>query len=128
MKYELKDYLNSINQTKKNILDGDEEAVRGYPAYIINKCLSSFTDSVLFANEMNLNHHLNLKMQYDFYINSLKPRKRYTPWVKKQTLEHLELVKKYYGYNHNKAIAALRVLTNSQLNEIKKLLNIGGNK
>jgi len=128
MKYELKDYLNSINQTKKNLLDGDEEAVKGYPAYIINKCLSSFTDSVLFANEMNLNSHLNLKMQYDFYINSLKPRKRYTPWVKKQTLEHLELVKKYYGYNHNKAIAALRVLTNSQLNEIKKLLNIGGNK
>jgi hypothetical protein len=128
MKYELKDYLNSINQSKKNILDDDNQAVKEYPPFIINKCLSGFIDSVLFANEMNKNSHLSKKMQYDFFINSLKPRKRFTPWVKKQSLENLELVKQYYGYNHNKAIAALRILTNAQLEEIKKLLDKGGKR
>ena len=125
---ELKDYLYSINQSKKNLLDGNEDAVRKYPPFIINKCLSGFTDSILFANEMNKYHQLDKKMQYDFYINSLKPRKRFTPWVRKETLEHLELVKQYYGYNHNKAVAALRILTNSELDEIKKLLDTGGRK
>lgn len=128
MKYELKDYLNSINQSKKNILDDDTQAVKEYPPYIINKCLSGFIDSILFANEMNKNSHLSKKMQYDFFINSLKPRKRFTPWIKKQSLENLELVKQYYGYNHNKAVAALRILTNTQLEEIKKLLDKGGKR
>ncbi len=126
--YQLKDYLYSINQSKKNILDEDPDAVKKYPSYIVNRCLSSFTDTVLYANEMNKNSHLPNKMQYDFFLNSLKPRKRFTPWVKKETLEHLELVKQYYGYNHNKAIAALRILTKSELDEIKLLLDKGGIK
>jgi len=125
---ELKDYLYSINQSKKNIMDEDEDAIKKYPPFIVNKCLSGFTDSILFANEMNKYHQLDKKMQYDFYINSLKPRKRFTPWVRKETLEHLELVKQYYGYNHNKAVAALRILTNSELDEIKKLLDTGGQR
>ena len=125
---ELKDYLYSINQSKKNLLDDNEDAVRKYPPFIINKCLSGFTDTILFANEMNKYHQLDKKMQYDFYIYSLKPRKRFTPWVRKETLEHLELVKQYYGYNHNKAVAALRILTNSELDEIKKLLDTGGQR
>ena len=128
MAQELKDYLYSINQSKQNIMDNDEVAVKKYPPFIINKCLSSFTDCILYANEMNKIHCLDKKMQYDFYINSLKPRKRFTPWVKKETLEHLELVKQYYGYNHNKALAALRILTNSELDEIKKLLDKGGQR
>ncbi len=128
MKYELKDYLYSINQSKKNILDEDAEAVKNYPPYIVNKCLSSFVDTVLYSNEMNKNSHLDKKMQYDFYINTLKPRKRFSPWVKKQTLEHLDLVKRYYGYSHNKAVAALRILTKDQLEHIKQLLSTGGNR
>ena len=128
MTYQLKDYLNSINQSKKNILDGDPDAVKAYPPFIINKCLSSFTDSILYANEMNMHWHLDKKLQYDFYINSLKPRKRFTPWLKKDTVENLELVKQYYGYNHSKAEAALRILTNSELQQIKKILDKGGAK
>jgi hypothetical protein len=124
----LSDYLNSINQTKKNILKDNPEAVTGYPPYIINKCLSSFTDTVLYSNEMNKNAHLPKKLQYDFFINIVKPRKRFSPWVKKQTLEHLELVKEYYGYSHNKALEALRILTTDQLEAIKKALYKGGTK
>jgi hypothetical protein len=127
MKFELKDYLYSINQSKKNIMD-DPDAVKGYPPYIINKCLSYHTDTVLYANEMNKYSDLDKKMQYDFYINSLKPRKRFSPWIKKQTLEHLELVKEYYGYNHAKSLEALRILTTEQLDQIKQALNKGGTK
>ncbi len=127
-KYELRDYLYSINQSKKNLMDADVDAVKGYPPFIINKCLSSFTDSILYANEMNVHNHLDKKMQYDFYINSLKPRKRFSPWLRKDELENLELVKQYYGYNHSKAVAALRILTNSDLEQIKKLLDIGGTR
>jgi hypothetical protein len=128
MKYELKDYLYSINQSKKNIILDDVEAEKGYPAFIINKCLSSFMDTILYSNEMNKNSHLDKKLQYDFFINSLKPRKRFSPWVKKQTLEHLELVKEYYGYSHDKALEALRILTKDQLELIKQTLNKGGTK
>lgn len=127
MKVELKDYLYSINQSKKNIMD-DPTAVKDYPPFIINKCLAYHTDSILYANEMNRYPELDKKMQYDFYINSLKPRKRFSPWVKKQTLEHLELVKEYYGYSHNKALEALRILTTEQLDLIKQALNKGGTK
>ena len=95
-------------------------------SFIVNKALSQHLDSVLYANEMNKSHFLDKKMQYDFYINSLKPRKRFSPWIKRDTLENLELVKEYYGYSHNKAIAALRILTKSQLDEIKLLLYKGG--
>ena len=123
--YELKDYLYSINQSKKNIMDEDEGAVKSYPSFIVNKALSSFMDSILYSNEMNKSHFIDNKLQYDFYLNSLKPRKRFAPWVKRETLEHLELVKEYYGYSHNKAITALRILTKSQLDEIKILLNKG---
>ena len=128
MKYELKDYLNAINQTKKKLLDNDREAVKGYPPFIINKCLSFFTDTVLYANEMNKNAHLDKKLQFDFYINTLKPRKRFSPWVKKQTLESIELVKEYYGYSHTKALEALQILTTDQLEAIKKALYRGGTK
>ena len=128
MIYQLKDYLYSINQSKQNMMVDDEEAAKNYPPFIVNKCLSGFIDSVLYANEMNKNHFLDKRMQYDFFINSLKPRKRYAPWIKKETLEHLELVKEYYGYSHNKALAALSILTNSELEEIKKLLYKGGQR
>ena len=125
---ELKDYLYSINQSKKNILKDDPEAERKYPPFIVNKCLSSFIDSILYANEMNKNTHLDKRLQYDFFINSLKPRKRFTPWLRKETLEEIELVKQYYGYSHNKALEAVRILTKEDLNYIRKILNKGGIK
>ena len=128
MTYQLKDYLYTINQSKKNILEEDKEAESGYPPYIINRCLSSFTDTILFANEMNKNPHLPKKMQYDFFINSVKPRKRFSPRSRKESLDYLDVVKEYYGYNDDKALQALRILTKDQLDHIKKLVYKGGKK
>ena len=126
--YQLKDYLYSINQSKKNILDDDPDAARKYPAYVVNRCLSSFTDTVLYANEMNKNSHLPPKMQYDFFINSVKPRKRFSPWARKDSIDYLDVVKEYYGYNDDKALQALRILTKDQLDKIAHLLRKGGNE
>ena len=128
MTYQLKDYLYSINQSKKNILDGDPDAERGYPPYIINRCLSSFTDTVLYANELNKNSHLPNKLQYDFLLNSVKPRKRFSPWARKDSIDYLDIVKEYYGYNDDKALQALRILTKDQLDHIKQVLNKGGKR
>ena len=125
--YQLKDYLYSINQSKKNILDEDPDAVKKYPSYIVNRCLSSFTDTVLYANEMNKNSHLTNKMQYDFFLNSVKPRKRFSPWARKDSIDYLDVVKEYYGYNDDKALQALRILTKNQLDKISYLLRKGGN-
>ena len=125
--YQLKDYLYSINQSKKNILDDDPDAARKYPAYVVNRCLSSFTDTVLYANEMNKNSHLPSRMQYDFFINSVKPRKRFSPWARKDSIDYLDIVKEYYGYNDDKALQALRILTKDQLDKISYLLRKGGN-
>ena len=124
--YQLKDYLYSINQSKKNILDEDPDAVKKYPSYIVNRCLSSFTDTVLYANEMNKNSHLPNKMQYDFFLNSVKPRKRFSPWARKDSIDYLDVVKEYYGYNDDKALQALRILTKDQLDKSTYLLRKGG--
>jgi len=128
MKYELKHYLNSINYDKVNLMDADEEAVRQYPPYIINRCLSGFMDTVLYANEMNMASNLDSKMQYDFFINSIRKRKRFSPWLKKDPLKDLEIVKQYYGYSNEKAKTALGLLTKEQLEFIKSKLNVGGKR
>jgi len=108
-------------------LDDDPDAAKKYPAYVVNRCLSSFTDTVLYANEMNKNSHLPTKMQYDFLLNSVKPRKRFSPWARKDSIDYLDVVKEYYGYNDDKALQALRILTKDQLDKISYLLRKGGN-
>lgn len=125
---ELKDWLKSINDTKENLIDKDFNLEREYSPYIINKCLSGSIDCLLYSNEMNLNYHLSKKMQYDFFINSIRKRKRYSPWISKEKIKELELVKKYYKYSDKKARQALKILTKSQIKFIKDSLDIGGTK
>mgnify|MGYP006407782023 FL=1 len=125
--YELKDYINAINYTKEPLLDTeDEDWVKKYPAYIVNKCIAPFPDSVMLVNEINQLHHLDKKLQFDFLINSLRPRKRYAPWMKAKKLKSLEYVKEFYGYNNEKAKAALDILNDEQISAIKERLNKGG--
>jgi hypothetical protein len=128
MTYELKDWLNSINFTKENLMEEDPSLVKEYAPYIINKCLSGQIDTILFANEMNMNHQLDKDMQYSFYLNSLRKRKRFSPWIRKDKVQDLECVKRYYSYSNEKALQALKILNKSQLNFIKQRLEIGGMK
>lgn len=123
---ELKDWLNSINQTKENLIDLDITIEKDYPPFIINKCMSGFMDTVLIANEMNIHPELSKKMQYDFFINIVRPRKRFSPWLRKEKIDTLEIIKKYYGYSDEKARSALKILTEEQIEFIKQRMKTGG--
>jgi hypothetical protein len=128
MKLELNDWLKSINQSKINIMDENPDSKKDYPPYIINRCLSGTIDTLMYANEMNKYHSLDKKLQYDFFINSLRTRKRYSPWVKQEKIKDLEVVKSYYEYSNEKAKQALKILTEDQLKIIKSKLETGGVK
>jgi len=107
-------------------MDSDPDSESKYPPYIINRCYSGFIDTILLANEMNLNSHIDKKLQYDFYINIIRPKKRFSPWLKKEKLDSLEYIKEYYGYSDEKAKVALKILTDEQIEFIKSRLNRGG--
>ena len=125
---ELKDWLNSINLNKNNLIEEDPDSRKEYPPFIVNKCLSGHIDTVLYANEMNMSHHLDKDMQYEFYLNSVRKRKRFSPWLRKDKVKDLDVVKSYYGYSNEKAQQALRILSPEQIEFIKARLETGGKK
>ena len=126
--YELKEYLKAINQSKEKLMDSEDEVwEKKYPAYVVNKCLApTGKEECLLVNEMNMNHHMDKKLQFDFLINSLRKRKRYTPWLKAKKIKNLEYVKEYYGYSNEKAKSALNILNDEQIKTIKDSLSKGG--
>tara|TARA_Y200000002_G_scaffold355070_1_gene335744 strand:- start:401 stop:793 length:393 start_codon:yes stop_codon:yes gene_type:complete len=128
MKHELKDWLNSVNFNKKDLLADDPTAISSYPPYIVNRCLSGTMDTILFANEMNLNAHLDKDMQYSFFLYTLRKRKRFSPWLKKEQVDDLDLVKKHYGYSNEKAKVALTLLTKTQIEKIRNTHDMGGRR
>ena len=123
---ELKDWLNSINFTKENLIEEDPSVIKDYPPYIINRCLSGHLDTVMFANEMNKFPNLDKDLQYHFFLNTLRKKKRFSPWLRKDKVTDLEIIKQYYGYSNEKALNALKILTPDQINFIKQRLDIGG--
>ena len=129
MSYELKEYLKSINQTKENLIDSDDPMwEKKYSPYIINKCIAPFNDTIMFVNEINMRHHLENKLQYDFLLNTIRPKNRYAPWVRGSKIKDLEFIKEYYGYSNEKAKVALQILSNDQIKTIKDSLSKGGRK
>ena len=128
MTIELKDWLNSINLNKNNIIKEDPDTERKYAPFIINKCMSGHLDTVLLANEMNMNHSLSKSLQYDFFLNSVRKKKRFSPWLRKDKIKNLDVVKQYYGYSNEKAAQVLRILTSEQIAFIRSKLEIGGKR
>ena len=125
---ELKDWLNSVNFTKENLIEEDPDAIKEYPPYIVNRCLSGHLDTIMFANEMNKFPNLDKDLQYSFYLNTLRKKKRFSPWLRKDKVTDLQCVKEYYGYSNEKASQALKILSTQQLDFIKQRLDIGGSK
>ena len=129
MSYELKEYLNAINFTKKNLMDSDDVLwQKKYPAFIVNKILSGFQDCIMLINEMNRNHFVDKDMQFQFLLNSIRSKKRYSPFLRSSKLKDLDVVKEYYGYNNEKAKVALDILTKDEVKLIKEKLFKGGKK
>ena len=127
--YELKEYLNAINFTKKNLMGSDDLLwQKKYPAFIVNKILSGFQDCIMLINEMNRNHFVDKDMQFQFLLNSIRSKKRYSPFLRSSKLKDLDVVKEYYGYNNEKAKVALDILTKDEVKLIKEKLFKGGTK
>ena len=125
---ELKDWLNSLNFTKENLLDNDPHLAKEYPPYIINRCFSGHMDAVMYAQEMNKYHFLDKDLQYNFYLNILRKRKRFSPWIRKDKDSDLDIVKSYYGYSNEKARQVMKILSTEQINYMKQRLDTGGKK
>ena len=121
------EYVNAINYTKKDIMT-DDITEKGYAPYMINRQLSYFPDTVLAANEMNRNHHLDNRLQFDFFINIVRKRKRFSKWFKPEHISDLDVVKKYYGYSNEKARQVLTLLSTENINELKHKVAKGGRK
>ena len=99
-----------------------------YPAFIVNKILSGFQDCIMLVNEMNRNHFMDKDMQFQFLLNSIRSKKRYSPFLRSSKLKDLDVVKEYYGYNNEKAKVALDILTKDEVKLIKEKLFKGGTK
>ena len=128
--YELKDYLKAINESKENLLDTpDPTWEKKYPPFVINRCLSMFYDTIMHSNEMNGLHFLPKRMQFHYFINSIRKKRRFGgKWLSQTKLKNLDIVKRYYGYNNTKAKESLNILTDDQIEIIKTKLIQGGRK
>ena len=125
--YELKDYLNAINHKKEDLMAGEDDFwEKKYPAFIVNKALSAFTDCILYVNVMIRLPHLDKLLQFQFFLNSIGPKKRFSKWLRSSKIKNLEYVKEYYGYSNEKAKQALDILDDEQIEHIKRIINRGG--
>lgn len=121
------DFLNSINMTKKDLME-DPDTEKQYVPFVVNRTLSYFPDTVAIANEMNKYHHLDSKLQYHFLINIVRKRKRFSKWIKSELENNIDKVKEYYGYSDAKARQILPLLSTDQLNIIINKVDKGGRK
>ena len=121
------DFLNSINMSKKDLME-DPETENQYVPFVVNRSLSYFSDTVALANEMNKYHHLDNRLQYSFLINTIRKRKRFSKWVKPELENNIEKVKEYYGYSMDKARQVMPLLSTDELNIIINKVDKGGRK
>ena len=115
-------FIKSISSSKKDIMENEKD----YNAFMINRGLSYFPDTVLYANEMNKFHHLDNRLQYSFLINIIRKRNRFSKWNKSIESENINAIKRYYGYSNEKARDVLPLLSNENLNIIKGKIFHGG--
>ena len=119
------DFVNAIHYTKENLIV-DEWSEKQYNPFIVNKSLSFGADTVIPANEMNSRPHVEKRLQFDFLSSTIRPRKRFNEWVKAEKIEELEIIKKYYSYNTEKALQALKILSSEQIQVLKERMFKGG--
>jgi hypothetical protein len=122
------DFVTAINSTKKNLINEDPALEKEYNPFLTNKALSYFTDTIMDANQMNMHHGIDKKLQFDYLINIIRPGKRFSKWAKKVENNDKDLVKTYYSYNDRNADVALSLLSAEQLKIIRERLENGGVK
>jgi hypothetical protein len=121
----LSDILNSINQTKVNLIDSNKIAEKDYVPFVVNKCLSYFPDTIFYSNQMNRMSFLDKKMQYDYYIHSISKRKRFSKWIKPEENSDIEIIKEVYGYSDARAREVVDLVP---MDKLRDLVQKGGQK
>ena len=121
------DYINSISFKKNNLMEDNLEAEKDYPAFMVNRGLSLYPDTVLQANEMNMRAGLDSKLAYEYYLNSIRPQKRFSKWPKKAKSDVINIIKEYYNCSDSKALEYNRILNVEQIEKIRLRLNKGTN-
>lgn len=122
------EYIKEITSGKDTTVMDSEENTKAYNAFLVNRGLSQFQDCVGLANVMNRYAFLDKKLQFDFLINTIRKRKRFSKWAKADKLDHIEVIKEYYGYSNEKARQALKLLTPDQIKIIQQKVYKGGRK
>jgi len=122
------DFVNAVSKTKKDLISDDPATEKQYVPFVVNRSLSLFVDCILYANQLNQYPTLDHKLQFDYLLNTLRPRTRFQKWPKKANDQDVALVEQYYKYSRDKAKIAVRILTRDQLDEIKTKLKQGGTK
>lgn len=122
----LGDFLTSINKSKQPLMDEDEFAEKEYPAFPINRTLSYFADTVLYANEMNRRHWVDPKLQFDYLRNAVRKKSRFSRWHKTSVEDDVKVVQQVYGYSSQRAMEVVDLLTPEQMSELRQKLNTGG--
>jgi hypothetical protein len=125
------DFINSISYSKNNMMrdsENDELMEKDYNSWVVNKGLSYYLDTILYANEMNMYHDLQNRAQYEFLLNSIRPRKRFSKWFKEEKSENLDIICEYYRCNRNIGKQYLKLLTEDQIQFIKEKQEKGGTK
>ncbi len=130
-KSQLFDYLNDITNKKNNIWENglDPQIEKGYVPFVINRFLSQHIDCIMYSNEMNRLPFCDKKLQFDYFINSIRKEfRRFSKWLKPEHNKNIENIKEYYCYSNAKAEIASKILTEKQLKYIKSKCNKGGLK
>ena len=109
-------------------MDEDALTEKEYPPFVVNRTLSYFLDTIMYANEINTHHHADNKLQFDYLLNSIRSKRRFSRWLKPEKNDDLDAIKEYYGYNDQKAREVLDILSEDQLSLIHKHLQKGGLK
>ena len=120
------EFTKTINETKRNLIDEDPEVEKDYIPFLVNRSLGYFMDTIMYANEMNQKNSLDHKLQYDFLLNIIRPRKRFSKWLKKSKDDNIDLIKKFYGYSYTKAKDVVDILSEDQIEHIRSKLDTGG--
>lgn len=124
------DYVNAINISKQDLIRKSENPVlaeKDYSPFLVNRALSYYVDTVLYANEMNRANHVDSILQNDYYLNSIRVSKRFSKWAKPVASSDVECIQEYYKVNYNRALEISRVLTREQIDHIKTRIIKGGN-
>lgn len=120
------DIIDAINTHNTELVNADTEAQCKKEGFFVNRALSMGADTVILANEMNARPHVDYQLQFDFLINTIRPRKRYNKWIKADKIELIDLISEYHGYSKEKARQVLPIVTQSHIDLMKTKMDKGG--